>query len=127
MDLEMKYFDKFVILENNDGEIIESKIELHNININVSIILSKNIIANYEIKQCINIINSFLKLFKGEKMGIFQMKEFIEAFDFSNIVIDYINDTIILTVYYYSLKLNIEFNNKYEIEKINMDEIDFID
>ena len=125
MDLETKYFDKFVVLENDEGKIIESKIELNNIN--VSIILSKNIIANYEIKQCINIINSFLKLFKGEKMGIFQMKEFIEAFDFSNIVIDYINDTIILTVYYYSLKLNIEFNNKYEIEKINMDEIDFID
>jgi hypothetical protein len=127
MDLEMKYFDRFDVLENDEGKIIESKIELHNIYINVSIILSKNIIAKYEIKQCINIINNFLKIYEGEKIGIIPMKEVLEGIDFSNIVIDYINGKIILIVYYYDLNINFEFNNKYEIEKINIEEIDYID
>lgn len=125
MELETKSFHKFVVLENDNGKIIEAKIKLHGIYINVSIILSKNIIVNYEIDQCKNIISNFLKIFEGERWGIIPMKTIIKGINFSNIVMDYINGIITLIVHYQYSKKNfyvfsIEFNNEYEIEKIEI-------
>ena len=115
MDLETKYFDNFIILENDGRKILESKIELHNININVRIILSKNIVANFEINQCIIIINNFLKMFEGEKILSLTMEEFIEGIDFSNIVMDYKNKKTILIINYNGAEIEFEFKRLFSI------------
>jgi hypothetical protein len=118
MKSETECFNKFIVSENDNGKIIESKIKPHDININVSIILSKKIIANYDMNQCKNVINNSFKIFEEETLGRLPMERIIKQVDFSNILMDDINGKITLIVQYSKESLEVVFNSEYEIEII---------
>ena len=109
-----------VIKETYNSVIIEVNACFHNININATILLTKNILQCFKIDDCKYVLNRFFNIFESKTMGIIPMEEIIRDTDFSNIVLDYKENKFIISVFYCCRKVVIEYTRDLETGNINI-------